>query len=216
MAMKTILFDLDGTIINSTTAIVESFDWTLQQVVILEYDEDFLISLIGYPLKDMFLRIGVKNNQINLCIENYKIHYRKISKQKTTLLEGAYQALELAKSFAKVCVVTTKLGQRTIPLLEHLDIWQFFDDIVGFDDVKNPKPHKEPIILAMNKVQADKNQTWMIGDTILDMQSAKSANIKSIGVLCGHNDEKSLKLWTDNIQTNTLQAVKIIKNYDTI
>lgn len=210
--MKSILFDLDGTIIDSTDAIIEGFIVSCEQENLKNCDLSIVPSLIGYPLWDMFKEINVPESKIDNCISHYKTHYRKISHQQTTLIKNAKEALILAKSFAKTCAVTTKIGQRSIPLLETLDIWQYLDDIVGFDDVSKPKPDKEPIILAMNKINASPEKTWMIGDTHMDMQSAKNANIQGIGVLSGYQDETSLKKWSNIIKKDSLEAVKYIKD----
>ena len=209
--MKSILFDLDGTIIDSTDAIIEGFNVACQQENLDNVNLNIVASLIGYPLWDMFKKINVPHNKIDNCITNYKTHYRKISHKQTTLIKNAKNSLILAKTFAKTCAVTTKVGKGSISLLETLDIWQYFDDIVGFDDVSKPKPDKESMLLAMSKLDSIKEQTWMIGDTSMDMQSAKSAGIKGIGVLTGYQDEHSLRKWSDNIKINSLDAVQYIK-----
>ena len=209
--MKTILFDLDGTIIDSTEAILESFHYACSQEKLNNIDFSLIKSLIGYPLFDMCKKIGVPEKQINSCINNYKIHYRKISYKQTTLIKNAKESLKLAKSFSKTCAVTTKLGQRSIGLLKHLGIWEYFDDIVGFDDVSKPKPDKEPIMLAMNKLNSNKDETWMIGDTSMDMQSANNADISGISVLSGYQSEEELRVWSDIITKDSLEAVLFIK-----
>jgi len=211
--MKSILFDLDGTIIDSTDAIVEGFIVACEQENLKNCDLNIVKSLIGYPLWDMFEKINVPTNKIDNCINNYKIHYRKISHQQTYLIKNAKKALILAKSFAKTCAVTTKIGKGTIPLLETLDVWQYFDDIVGADDVANPKPNKEPIILAMNKLNSNKDETWMIGDTSMDVESAKRADIQGIGVLSGYQDETALRKWSNVIKQDSLEAVKYIRDF---
>lgn len=211
--MKSILFDLDGTIIDSTNAIIEGFNVACQQENLKNINFDIVTSLIGYPLWDMFQKINVPENKINNCINNYKTHYRKISHKQTTLIKNAKESLILAKSFAKTCAVTTKIGKGSISLLETLDIWQYFDDIVGFDDVSKPKPDKESMLLAMSKLNSTKEQTWMIGDTSMDMQSAKSAGIVGIGVLTGYQNENSLRKWSNNIKIDSLEAVQYIKDF---
>ena len=211
--MKSILFDLDGTIIDSTDAIVEGFNVACKQENLKNCNLDIVTSLIGYPLYDMFKKINVPENKIDNCINNYKIHYRKISHQQTFLIKNAKEALILAKSFAKTCAVTTKIGKGSIPLLENLGVWQYFDDIVGADDVANPKPDKESMILAMNKLNSNKEKTWMIGDTSMDVESAKRADIQGIGVLSGYQDEMSLRAWSNIIKKDSLEAVQYIRDF---
>ena len=104
----------------------------------------------------------------------------------------------------------------TIPLLEHFGIAHFFEIITGRENVENPKPHPEPILVTLEQMNYDKNlhDVWMIGDTKLDLIAANAANVKSIGVLCGYGEENELREYTDFIQNNALNAINFLKNFD--
>jgi phosphoglycolate phosphatase len=213
MKNTTILFDLDGTLINSMEAINESFAYSFSCMDKGECDYKLLHTLIGYTLEDIFLRLGIKEDKVIEAISFYKEKYREISNEKTVLLNNAKEALTLAKSFATLGIVTTKTSRYSHILLKHLGVWEYFDTIIGFDDVVNPKPHKEPIVKAMNILNADKNNTWMIGDTIFDTQCAYNAGIKSIGVLSGHGKEVDMREHTNYICTDTKEAVEFIRKF---
>ena len=137
-----------------------------------------------------------------------------ISKEQTTLLEDAYEALELASEIARVSVVTTKTRMYTMPLLEHFNIAQFFEIVTGRENVQNPKPHPEPILITLEQMNYNKDidTVWMIGDTKLDLIAAKQANVNSIGVLCGYGEKEELKEYTEYIKDNSLSAVRFIKS----
>ena len=138
----------------------------------------------------------------------------KISTQKTLLLPQALEAVKLAATFARVSVVTTKTRLYTIPLLEHFEMAEYFEVVTGRENVQNPKPHPEPILITLEQMNYDKelHNVWMIGDTKLDLIAANDANVNSLAVLCGYGKEEELKTFTPNISKNALSAIKLIKS----
>ena len=164
---KTILFDLDGTLIDSTSAILKGFDVAFLAHDNKEPDHDVLKSLVGYPLEIMFEKLGAKKNLIDEYVKEYKACYEKIYLDETVLLQNAMDALKEASTFADVGVVTTKTSKFSIILLEHLGVMKFIKTVVGRDDVVNPKPDPEPINLALRRLGKEKDNAFMVGDTIM-------------------------------------------------
>jgi phosphoglycolate phosphatase len=209
-----ILFDLDGTLIDSTDAILDGFFTAFDAFNYPKPNEDDIKKLIGFPLDIMFAELGVEKDKVDNFVQTYKAKYRVISKQKTILLPNAKDAIELASSFATLGVVTTKTGLYSKELLEHFDVLKYFEVLIGRENVENPKPHQEPILKALEeiskKINIDKNNTYMIGDTILDLISAKNANIKSIAVNCGYGKEEELKKHTNIIKNSSLEVVQYL------
>ena len=205
-----ILFDLDGTLIDSTEAILESFSVAFETFDTPVPSNEQIKAQIGHPLDDMFATFGVESSSVEDHVEAYKMHYRKISRTKTILLPNAREAVELASRYAMLGVVTTKTAKYSIELLEHLGLMSYFDVLIGREDVQNPKPHPEPIFKALSKLQSDRSKHWMIGDTPMDILAAKAANINSVAVTCGYADEASLLEHTENLTHSALDAVKYI------
>lgn len=210
-----ILFDLDGTLIDSTDAITDTFLHSFQK-----HNFDFKGSVedikkqIGYPLDIMFENLGVNRSVVWDFVDSYKMRYRDISVAQTTLLENAFEAVKMASSFATLGVVTTKTRIYSTPILDNFKINDDFKVIIGREDVENPKPHEEPILKALKALNYDekKQKAFMIGDTKLDMLSAQNAKINSIGVLCGYSTKEELELYTNIIKENSLEAVKYLKS----
>lgn len=214
MQENIILFDLDGTLIDSTVAIVSTFRHTFTTMDFdFKGDDEDIKSTIGYPLDIMFEMLGVEKSRAFDFVAVYKQRYSKISKSQTTLLPKAFEALQEASSFARLGIVTTKAGNATRDLLEHLGISDFFEVVTGRDDVINPKPHPEPIFKTLNlmKVDTTNPNIFMIGDTKLDLIAAYEANIQSVAVLCGYGKKDVLKLHTTNITQDPLEATRLIK-----
>jgi phosphoglycolate phosphatase len=131
----------------------------------------------------------------------------------TTLLPGAKEAVELAASFATLGVVTTKTGRYSVELLEHLKIMHHFKTLIGREDVIHPKPHPEPVLKAMKHLNAHAQNTWMIGDTCMDINSSAKAKVKSVAVKCGYGADDELHRCSEFVKENALEAVRFIEKF---
>ncbi|RLA67509.1 MAG: HAD family hydrolase [Epsilonproteobacteria bacterium] len=205
-----ILFDLDGTLIDSTEAILESFAVAFQTHGREVPNDRAIKAEIGHPLDVMFPTLGIPQEEVQAHILAYKEQYRKIYCQKTFLLPRAREAVVLASKYAKLGVVTTKTAKYSRELLEHMGLMNYFDVLIGREDVEYPKPHPEPIFKALSKLDSDKSKYWMIGDTPMDILAANAAKINSVAVTCGYADIESLKKYTNNLCDTAFEAVQYI------
>jgi len=208
--MSFILFDLDGTLIDSTEAILESFAIAFDTMGVKAVAPEAIKSLIGHPLDRMFVELGVSEEKVWDYASAYKAHYMKVAKPKTTLLPTAKEAIALASAHAKLAVVTTKTSQYSRELLEYLGILDSFDVLIGREEVTHPKPHPEPVLKAILALDARVESTWMIGDTCMDMIAAREAGVFGIGVTCGYGDLKTLQGCCDYIEQTPFLAVQRI------
>ena len=210
-----ILFDLDGTLVDSTEAILKCFDDSFKHFGLSTPEDEKITTLIGHPLDYMYAHLGVDKEQVWDFVDVYKMHYRKRSKAMTHFLPEAVEAIKLAASFARLGIVTTKTGTYSRILLEHMGVMEYFEVLIGREDVTNPKPHPEPIQMALKHMKVDyHDNVWMIGDTCMDIVSAGDAGINSIGVKCGYGSEEDLLNCGDKLLNNTLSAVKFIEKYN--
>lgn len=210
MNKPAILFDLDGTLIDSTEAIVNGFYKAFRSYNLTEPTKAQICSLVGHPLEYMFGSLGVKEHLIADFIAIYKDDYRQNYLAQTTLLPGGFEAVSKASEFANLGVVTTKTSLYSKNLLENLGILKYFSVVIGRDDVTHPKPNPEPILKALEAI-GKSPKSYMIGDTPMDAKAAKSAGIFSIGVTCGYESRENLESICDYVCLDTLSAVEYIK-----
>jgi len=206
----TILFDLDGTLIDSTEAILESFHNSYQHYNQSCPDDEAIKALIGYPLDVMYRELGVEEELVWDYVKTYKEYYREIAKLKTVMLPRAVEAIELASKYFQLGIVTTKTGLYSQELLEHFNLMHYFEVLIGREHVENPKPHAEPILKAMEILTCKAEESWMIGDTRLDLGSAKNAGIRSIGVLSGYDNREQLSTLCEIIKIDAFEAVEYL------
>jgi len=213
MDKKVILFDLDGTIIDSTDAIIKCFLHAFEQNgTKFNSTIDEIKGQIGYPLDVMFSHFGVKEDVVWDYVDSYKNQYKEISVEMTTLLENAKSSVEEASKFARLGVVTTKTTKYTIPILENFGILDYFEIVIGRQEVEHPKPHPEPILKALEGMNlSPSKEIYMIGDTKLDIIAANESNVNNVAVLSGSGTYEELRNYTPNVVKDALEAVKLIE-----
>lgn len=207
-----ILFDLDGTLIDSTEAILESFHNSFDVYKSKQPSDEAIKALIGHPLDVMYRELGVAEEKVWEYVNTYKEHYRVISTQKTILLENAFEAVTLASEIAEIGIVTTKTGKYSQVLMKHFGLMDKFKVLIGRENVINPKPDAEPILKALEHFDAVNKDVWMIGDTQMDLLSAKNAGVNALAVLCGYGTKSNLEKYTYLLFEDTLEAIKYLKS----
>lgn len=208
-----ILFDLDGTVIDSTEAILESFHNSFKHYQVKAPSDEAIKALIGHPLDVMYSELGIDSDKVWDYVKTYKLHYREISCQKTVLLPLAVEAIKLASSFARLGIVTTKTAQYSKELMEHFNLMSYFETLIGRENVEHPKPHEEPVLKALDAMKVSVNNVWLIGDTHLDIGSANNAGIDHIAVTSGYESEIEIRKHTNNVVENVFQAVQNIEKH---
>ncbi|MRI83956.1 MAG: hydrolase [Nitratiruptor sp.] len=215
MKRVSILFDLDGTLIDSSQAIVESFTKACLDLGKEPPSPQEVLRLVGHPLEQIFLYLlDIPDPQP--FVERYKAHYRQVFLEQTRLLPFVREGIERAFAFAQLGVVTSKTGLYSRQLLEHFGLLPFFAVVIGSEDTHHLKPHPEGILKALHKMGGRVEHSWMVGDTCLDVEAANRAEIGSIAVTCGYGRVESLKRCARILRSNTLEAVKEIKWIESI
>lgn len=184
---------MDGTLIDSTRAIEQSVEVSLQFAGSPPVSRELIHSLIGKPLHDMFQEMGAPSHHREEMIQVYRDHFKKIGFDLTFLLPGAREALELAVHAGPTAIVTTKTGWYTRDLIVHLGIDHLIHTVVGFEEVSSPKPDREPVDLAISRLEekgyaSHRKSTYLIGDTMMDYGSSVNAGIQGILLRTGHGN----------------------------
>ena len=182
--MKTILFDLDGTLIQTPKIILESFKLTFEKhlpEVKLEPSE--LTNFLGQTLWKTF---GFYTNDESL-INDMVAYYREISNQMIEMGLETYPNAKktiqyLKKHGCKIGIVTSKMRDVAAYHLKLTNLFEDIDGIIGYEDAEKHKPDPEPILKALELFNAKKHDTIYIGDHENDIKAAKKAGIESCAV----------------------------------
>lgn len=176
-----ILFDLDGTVLDTESVILESFKYVFRKYkpgYTLSKEE--LLSFLGPSLKDSFERY-FDSSMTEELIAYYREFNHSNHKNYVTIFPTVIDTLEeLKKEGYPMAIVTTKAAVAANVGIDLFDLNSYFDVVVTLDDVKVTKPDPEGIYLAMQKLEV--KDAIMIGDNVSDIQAGKNADVKTIGV----------------------------------
>ncbi|WP_010532137.1 pyrophosphatase PpaX [Lentibacillus jeotgali] len=180
MNIHTILFDLDGTLIDTNELIIESFTHTFNAYG-RKLTRAEAIEFIGPPLKDSFSQFAPE--QVDAMVETYRKHNMKHHDNYVKAFPHAAETLaELKKGDVKLGVVTTKMRGTVEMGLRVTELDSYFNTVITLDDVSHAKPHPEPIIKALRAMNADAESTLMVGDNFHDIEAGHHAGVKTAGV----------------------------------
>ncbi len=181
MKIDTILFDLDGTLVDTNDLILESFKHTLKHFFPTKKHEIDLMPFVGEPLIDSFKRLD-EDRALDM-VDMYRIHNAKHHDLLVKEFDGVYETvLELHQLGLSLAIVTNKVRDVALRGLEMTRLDQFFDTVIAFDDVKQAKPHPEPLKKAIDLLDAHPKNTLMVGDSQFDIQAGKNAGTFTVGV----------------------------------
>ncbi|MGC4376844.1 pyrophosphatase PpaX [Fictibacillus sp. Mic-4] len=181
MKIDTLLFDLDGTLINTNELIISSFLHTLNQYFPDQYNREKVLPFIGPPLIESFETVD--KERAEELVKTYREYNLAHHDELVTEYEGVYETIEkLHQKGYKLGIVTTKMRHTVNMGLKLTGLDQFFECIVPLDDVKRAKPDPEPIERALAILDSVPEKTIMVGDNKHDILAGKNAGTKTAGV----------------------------------
>ena len=192
MKIETILFDLDGTLIDTNELIIASFTHTLEKFGDRPYTREEILNFIGPPLVDS---LGLVNsNKIDEMVAAYREHnYANHDKYVKAYPEVVETMKALKEKSYKLAIVTTKIHHTAELGLKIAGMEGIFDVIIGLDDVENAKPHPEPVLSAIDQLKANPMTTLMVGDNYHDIEAGQNAGVQTAGVAWAIKGRESLE-----------------------
>lgn len=192
---KYILFDLDGTLIDSALGVKNSFKYALEKMNIDIPSDEVLTTFVGPPLEASFKFVGVADENIKNAIEFYRENYTPRGMYEGETFEGIEYVLKKLKEAGKTLIVTTsKVEYLAVKVLEYNKIANYFDYICG-SDVEGKRNTKAKVIeYAFERAYIkNRDDAVIVGDTKYDIQGAKEAGIKSLGVFYGYGQNSDIE-----------------------
>jgi phosphoglycolate phosphatase len=192
--MATLLFDLDGTLIDSAVGITRCAAYAFEQLGEPVPDDATLRSWIGPALRVSFAPLLKDDARVEQAVEHYRERFEAHGWSEHDIYEGMGDAVETLHARGhRLAVVTAKNEPHARKIIAHLPFGHRFVDIIGatFDGRLSHKP--ELIAEALQRLDADAADCTMIGDRHMDMEGAAHHGMRGIGVLWGFGDEDELR-----------------------
>lgn len=184
--ITTVLFDLDGTLIDSIRLILDSYHHTLAVHGLPPRTDEEWLAGIGTPLRVQFRDWAGDASTLEAMIATYREYNLAHHDQRIAAYPGVVGMVhDLRRTGVRLGLVTSKntpgarRGLRVIGLEDSMEV------IIGADDVERPKPHPEPVLLALDRLGARAETAMYVGDSLHDMHAGRAAGVRTGAVLWG-------------------------------
>jgi len=189
---KCIIFDMDGTLVNSSITIANAINYVRQNLDLSAMEQNDILRLVNDHTinpAEVFYETETFETKHEQWFSEY---YTKNHSDELVLYEGIKELLEVLKDKDHILGVATNAYRKsTLESLKHLGVYDYFDGIVCYDDVDNGKPHPDMLYKLLDDLDISKEEAIFIGDGPRDEVASERANLPYIMVDWGfteHND----------------------------
>lgn len=199
MTVKCLLFDLDGTLIDSRDDLADSVNLTLSELDLENLPSEIVYNFIGegvFNLIDRSISASLKQASTeefsNRGVEIFRGIYNENCLVKTKLYDGVKETLAELKDFKKA-VITNKPHDFSEKILGELGILQYFQFVAGGDSFPERKPNAMPLLKTAEMLGFSPAECLMIGDSRVDIEAGKNAGMKTCGCVFGFRGRDELE-----------------------
>jgi phosphoglycolate phosphatase len=199
--IRLIIYDLDGTLIDSTTAIVETFNRVIEEQGEPVCPNGEVEEMIGLPLTEMFKRVLPlpKHVRVQACWDRFIEIYADVGSRKTRILPGVMETLSFFKEAGYMqSIATTKRSDVASGLLSKLGLLHYFDLVLGITDVDSPKPAPDIIKLTLSRLSVKPREAVFVEDTTIGLEAGVRAGVHTVGVTTGTHSREKLSTLSPN------------------
>ncbi len=221
LPVKAVLFDLDGTLLDTAPDLVTAANAMLGELVLPELDAESIKNFIGGGITSLVKRTLAASLEsepdaqlLERALPLYEKHYAKVMLNQTHPFAGVVEGLQAmrAQSLRLACV-TNKAERFTRPLLGATGLLDFFELLVCGDNLKKKKPDPLPLRHACKYFGVEPREVLLIGDSPLDTQAARAAGCHIFCVPYGYNQGRDVReLDCDAIVATLRDAAKLLQN----
>lgn len=199
--INTVLFDLDGTLVDSIPDLAYCSNQTLSEMGRAILPQETLCTFVGKGLDRLIVRFLANDIDADTAEpelfqqakEIFKRHYHATNGDHSVLYPKVTEALVKLKEMGlSLGLVTNKPMEFTVPLIEKKNIFSYFDVLVGGDTCEHKKPHPEPVLYAMEKLRSSPTSTVFVGDSLNDAAAAAAAGVPCLMLPYGYNEGQTI------------------------
>ncbi len=199
MRIKLIIFDLDGTLVDSSVDIANAINYAIEPYGINPITVKETISLVGEGIT-MLIEKLVKSHESevrsniskDVLIDRFLEHYSAHLVDNTTVYHGVKETLEQLNSYKKA-VISNKREVLSVKTLDNLGLLKYFDLVAGSDTTSEKKPSPQPILYVLSKLNITPREAVIVGDSNFDIEAGRAAGIKTIAVTYGYRPVELLR-----------------------
>ena len=206
-----VLFDLDGTLIDSGAMILASFRHATQTVLERKIPDEELVAAVGGATIHEQMR-SFDPDRVDELVEVYRAHHIPLHDE-LEAFDGVEDLLATLRGQGrKLAIVTAKRRVGVELAFEVLGIGRFFDAVVSAEDTERHKPDPEPVRLALARLGVEPTEAAFVGDSPFDVGAGKAAGVFSVGVSWGglHSEERLREAGADIVVHDRAELLDVL------
>ena len=184
MRFPVVLFDLDGTVIDSGGIILASMRHAAREVLGVEVPDEQLMAAVGGPGLEAQMQ-ALSPDRADELVTVYRAHNEPLHDELVCCAGMDEVLVQLKDEGRRLGIVTAKRRQTVELAFARIPIEHLFETVVGGDETKKHKPDPEPLLLALDRLGAAPGEAAYVGDAPFDVKAAKAAGLYSVGVSWG-------------------------------
>ncbi|HEY2353903.1 MAG TPA: HAD-IA family hydrolase [Gaiellaceae bacterium] len=190
MRFPTVLFDLDGTVVDSGAIILASMRHATREVLGREYTDEELMRTVGGPGLEAQM-VAIDPDRAGELVDVYRAHNIPLHEELEACVGMEDALARLHAEGRRLGVVTAKRRDTAELAFATVPLGHLFEVIVGGDETERHKPDPEPLLLGAERLGADPAQTAYVGDSPFDVLAAKAARMYAVAVTWGRIHDRS-------------------------
>ena len=190
MRFGTVLFDLDGTVVDSGAIILASMRHATREVLGRDYSDEELLQAVGGPGLEAQMS-ALAPEHVERLVTVYRAHNEPLHDELEACVGMEDVLVRLQDAGRRLGIVTAKRRATVELAFDRVPLRHLFETIVGGDETKRHKPDPEPLLLAAERLGADLVDTAYVGDSPFDVRAAKAAGMFAVAVTWGRIHDRS-------------------------
>lgn len=177
---NTVLFDLDGTLLDTNKLIIDSFDYAFKNIYNEVPEMSTLTSFFGMTLKEAFRRLAKDEKDVDILISSFREFNLSRHDEAVKLFPGVENTIiKLKENNFKIGIVTSKLNTTAKRGLNIFDLEKYIDVFIGADDTHIHKPDPFPVMECLRRIGSKGETSFMVGDSPHDITAGKLSGCKT-------------------------------------
>lgn len=214
MTPDAILFDLDGTLVDSIDLIVHAYQTTVERHLNVALPREEIVPLIGRSLFDLFEEMAPGRSQE--LVASYRVYMHSVHDEMIRGFDGVDAMLDaLAERGMPIGIVTSKSLASATPSLARFGLTPRMRTIVTLDDTDRHKPHPAPLLKGAERLGLDPSRLWYVGDSVHDLAAARSAGMRAVAAGWGPTSHDELRPLADDLLATPEALIRLLRGAST-
>ena len=190
MSRPVVLFDLDGTVVDSGAIILASMRHATREVLGCDFDDDELMQAVGGPGLEAQMAVFAPE-RVDELVRVYRAHNEPLHDELEACAGMEDVLVRLHEAGRRLGVVTAKRRSTVELAFASVPVAHLFETVVGGDETEKHKPDPEPLLLAAERIGVEPTDCAYVGDSPFDIRAAKAAGMVAVAVTWGRIHDRS-------------------------